>query len=163
MPLYLGMTSAAVIWTFDLLARRGCRRRADLPLPADQPWPRARSRARRGPPCSSGPPSARAIRRSYEKTGLAARPCAVCSSRAASPPGCSSFAIGDHPRPAAGLRVRPHGHLRHRRGHHQGAGHDPKSRLPSIIVIACFSRRRLPTMQFLHTRSPFIWSRFRCS
>ena len=35
---------------------------------------------------------------------------------------------------------------------------DPKSRLSSIIVIACFFAAAAPTMQFLHTSESFIWS-----
>ena len=35
---------------------------------------------------------------------------------------------------------------------------DPKSRLSSVIIIACFFAAAAPTMQFLHTSESFIWS-----
>lgn len=163
MPLYLGMTSAAVIiWTFDLIARRGSRRRADLPLPADQHGP-TRSRAwavdhrahldhlRRGH-----------LRRSHGKDrARQARGPALYAPHGGTFTGMLiGFAIGGI---ILGLLLAS-GFARTvifcaiAVGIIRALDIDPKSRLSSIIVIACFFAAAAPTMQFLHTSESFIWS-----
>ncbi|MFQ8736536.1 MAG: hypothetical protein ACLSAH_11445 [Bilophila wadsworthia] len=165
MPLYLGMTSAAVIiWTFDLLPAVAVAAALTFlylltnmapPEVVLGPWTTVLIWTTFG---------AAIFGEAMEKTGLAKRVALRCMLLTG-----GTFTDAHrvrhrrHPRPAAGLRVRPHGHLlRHRRGHHQALDIDPKSRLSSIIVIACFFAAAAPTMQFCTPRSPSS-GRFRCS
>lgn len=166
MPLYLGMTSAAVIiWTFDLLpAVAVAAALTFLYLLTNMAPPEVV--LGRGPPCSSGPPSARPSSvKPWKRPARQARGPALYA-----PHGRHVHRDAHrvrhrrhHPRPAAGLRVRRTvifcaiavGIIR-------ALDIDPKSRLSSIIVIACFFAAAAPTCSSCTPRSPSS-GRFRCS